>query len=84
MRRLIIIVSLVLSGLGAGVAFPTTAAAQGNEPIPPPNDMACNGLIVAYGDHPAASPAFVARELGMSVSQALIFFRDISQCALQK
>lgn len=68
----------------AALAFPAASLAQGNEPIPPPNDMACNGLVIAYGDHPDASPAFVASQLGMSVSQLIILTRDESDCALQK
>lgn len=75
---------LALLPLAAVLAFPAASIAQGNQPIPPPNDMACNGLIIAYGDHPDASPAFIAGELGMSVSQLITQARDDFDCALQK
>lgn len=84
MKRLIALLTLVLSVSVAGVAFPAAAGAQGNEPLPPPNDNGCNGLVVAYGDHPAASPAVGAREIGMSVRDTIIFVRDMDNCALQK
>ena len=79
MRKLMVTLPLT-----AALMFPVAARAQGNEPIPPPNDMACNGLIVAYGDHPDASPAFFAKEFGIPVSQVIIIVRDEGDCALQK
>lgn len=75
---------LTMLPLTAALIFPVAARAQGNQPIPPPNDMACNGLIIAYGDHPGASPAFFAQELGIPVSQAIVIARDEADCALQK
>lgn len=75
---------VVMLPLTAALTFPVAAGAQGNEPIPPPNDMACNGLIIAYGDHPGASPAFFAQELGVPVSQGIVIVRNESDCALQK
>lgn len=79
MRKLVTMLPLT-----AALIFPVAAGAQGNEPLPPPNDMACNGLIVAYGDHPDASPAFFAQALGVPVSQAIVIARDYWDCALQK
>ena len=75
---------LVVLPLAAALAFPAASLAQGSQPIPPPNDMACNGLIVAYGDHPGASPAFLAAELGVPVSGLITQARDDFDCALQK
>ena len=73
-----------LAFAAAALALPVTAGAQGQQPLPPPNDMACNGLIVAYGDHPDASPAFFAKTFGIPVAQAIILARDFYDCALQK
>lgn len=67
--------------LAAALAFPVAASAQGQEPIPPPNPYACNGLIVAYGDHPAGAPAFFAQYVGLPVAQAIQFARSDSDCA---
>lgn len=75
---------LAVLTLAAALAFPAVSMAQGNQPLPPPNDMACNGLVIAYGDHPGASPAFIAGELGIPVSQLIIVSRDEFDCALQK
>lgn len=79
MRKLLTMLPLTVA-----LTLPAAAGAQGNEPIPPPNDMACNGLIIAYGDHPGASPAFFAQELGVPVAQAIVIARDEGDCALQK
>lgn len=67
--------------LSAALAFPAAAAAQGQEPIPPPNIYACNGLVVAYGDHPAGAPAFYAQDVGMPVAQAIQSGRTDFECA---
>ena len=72
-RRLIFAVTF-----GASLAVPATALAA--VPIPPPNLHGCNGVLVAVGDHPEASPAFVAQIEGLPVAVAIAEGRQDGQC----
>ena len=69
---------LFVATVGASLAVPGIASAT--IPIPPPNITACNGIVVAVGDHPEGAPAFYAQDVGLPVAIAIAQGRQDFQC----